>query len=215
VKVFVALALLIVCMTAPSYAEPADAVGPETRVGEFLGATGEAAKDRQAGRPASPWTVLLKLSAYVAVVLALSLGALILYRRWLPTRGKLAAAGWVRVLGRASLTPRHSVFVVRCGKRVIAVGISRERMTFLGELGEDEVVSETVAADFGAFSLSGPKLDAGGLRTRSSRRVPSEHLDSSKVPETADNTRFSRKPWGTLLNDWKQALWEPTREADE
>jgi len=56
--------------------------------------------------------------AGVAVVLAVSGGLVAAARRFLPQGG----AGGLQVISRVSLSPKHSVYVLRAGRRVLLVG---------------------------------------------------------------------------------------------
>jgi hypothetical protein len=45
----------------------------------------------------------------------------------------------VHVVGRVSLSPKHSIFLVRAGRRTLLIGAGAQGApTLLGELGEDE-----------------------------------------------------------------------------
>ena len=54
----------------------------------------------------------------IAFVLALCGGLVAAARRFLPQGG----AGGLQIISRVSLSPKHSVFVLRAGRRVLLVG---------------------------------------------------------------------------------------------
>ena len=56
--------------------------------------------------------------AGLALVLAVCGGIAVAARRLVPR----AAAGSIEVVGRVSLSPRHSVFLLRVGRRTLVVG---------------------------------------------------------------------------------------------
>jgi flagellar biogenesis protein FliO len=92
-------------------------------------------------RSSSSWTrTILSLAAVVALIALLAWG----YR---------LTGGWARgasffnagrrtqlleVVGRTSLSPRHSLCLVRMGGRVVLVGLSGDRMTALDSVGDTE-----------------------------------------------------------------------------
>jgi hypothetical protein len=49
------------------------------------------------------------------------------------------------VVGRAALTPKHSMALVRLGRRFVLVGISADRMSALSEITDPEEVAELAA----------------------------------------------------------------------
>lgn len=70
-------------------------------------------------------------TAGIAVALAVVGGASLASRRFLPSRD----SGPIRVVGRASLSPRQSVFLVRVGDRVLILGAgSQGPPSALGEV---------------------------------------------------------------------------------
>jgi flagellar biogenesis protein FliO len=106
-----------------------DPVAPGQKVAEILS---PAADGAAAGRPreASGGSTALRLLLGAGALLAL--GAVALAARARRTRlGGIPAIEPVDVVGRASLSPRHSVCVVRVAGRRIVLGIAGERMTAL------------------------------------------------------------------------------------
>jgi len=119
---------------------------------------GSSSGDASHGSTSSSSSVqaLIEKSALVGAMLLALLGALVLLRRRLP-RGAGSGAEWVQVIGRVSLTPRHSVHAIRCGERVIVVGVAGDRMTPLAELGArpERPSSESSARDGTTAFLDG------------------------------------------------------------
>lgn len=143
----------------------------------------------------SPLGLLLRLSASVATILALGIAALFLYRRWLPRRAAAHRSGWLQVLGRTSLGPRHAVYLLRCGRRLVAVGVSGERMTPLVELDDEDAHAPTGRNDSlpkGFEVLADPRepeltVDRGGSLGQ---------IDSADTPEL--------KRLRGILRNWKE-----------
>jgi hypothetical protein len=74
-------------------------------------------------------------STGIALLLAVCGAICALARRYRPQD----SAGLVRVVGRVSLSPRHSIFMVRAGPRVLLVGTgSQGAPCLLGELTEED-----------------------------------------------------------------------------
>jgi flagellar biogenesis protein FliO len=76
----------------------------------------------------------------------LAIAAALVWRKHGSRTWRAAAGEGLQVLGRAALSPRHHVFVVRFGDRKVLVGVSGDRMASLA------VVEEG--------SPSGPRLEA-------------------------------------------------------
>jgi flagellar protein FliO/FliZ len=73
-------------------------------------------------------------TAGIALALALFGGISLASRRYLPQAG---SGGFLSVVGRASLSPKHSVYLLRVGARVLILGAgSQGAPTLLGELSE-------------------------------------------------------------------------------
>jgi hypothetical protein len=92
-------------------------------------------------------------TAGVALALAVAGGLSVASRRLVST----APAGGValRVVARTSLSPRHAVYLVRAGERVLVVGTGPQGApALLGELGAEDLGGEPIAPH--------PGSDAGG-----------------------------------------------------
>jgi len=76
-----------------------------------------------------------RLLGWVAVVAILGFWAVRIGRRVRVRGGAGLEGGGLRVVSRAALTPRHSVYAVRVGtQRLLVVGVSRERIVPLLEM---------------------------------------------------------------------------------
>ena len=85
----------------------------------------------------------------LAVVLGLVGGAFWALRRWVPSM-RVSDGGIVKVVGRAAVSPKHNVALLRFGRRFILVGIAGERMSTLAEVTDADEVAELVARVGGA-----------------------------------------------------------------
>lgn len=75
-----------------------------------------------------------------ALVMALLLGAFLLFKRLARNSRFLGGGGPIRVLARKGLGARHDLFLVEVGPRVLLLGATRDRLGTLGEFtAPDEV----------------------------------------------------------------------------
>jgi flagellar biogenesis protein FliO len=105
-------------------------------------------------------------STAIALVLAICGAACAAARKYWPQN----STGMVRVVGRVSLSPRQSIFLVRAGRRVILIGAGGQGApTLLGELSETEQTDDQEeAADPEPLSfpgLAGQPAPLAGRRT--------------------------------------------------
>ncbi len=108
-----------------------------------------------------------KVGALGAVVLVLLLcGAVILvFRRMQPTVRDREGHRVLEVLGRVPVSSKQQISMVRVGSRVIAVGISPDRMTCLSEITDaNEVMRLLPASEFNAtLNVESGELEIGEL----------------------------------------------------
>jgi hypothetical protein len=82
-------------------------------------------------------------------------------RRYLPRSGASAAGFGLRVVGRTSLSPRHTVYLLRAGDRVLIVGTGPQGSpSLLGELdGPPDPDSDPDAGPAPAPAPARPRID--------------------------------------------------------
>lgn len=112
---------------------------PDTTVRRSRPARSVSEAMRRADAVTTPW-YRSGLGALAVVLAIVGLLAWVI-RRWLPST-RLTDAGGLRVVGRASVTPKHSVVLLRVGRRYVLVGVSGERMTPLSEVSDPDEVAE-------------------------------------------------------------------------
>jgi flagellar protein FliO/FliZ len=102
-------------------------------------------------------------STGIALALAICGAACVAARKYWPQN----STGLLRVVGRVSLSPRQSIYLVRAGRRVILIGAGGQGApTLLGELSEteqDEDEQETADLDLSSFPgpVEPPAAQAG------------------------------------------------------
>lgn len=79
------------------------------------------------------------------IVLGVMAGAYYVVKRFAPGAVK-ADGGLLSVVSRAALSPKHSIALVRVGRRFVLVGISGDNIASLSEVTDEEEVADLVAA---------------------------------------------------------------------
>ncbi len=100
-------------------------------------------RDAAVTRIAPPYPVPWYRTGPGALVIVLGLiaaGAWAM-RRWMPNV-RPAEGSLLRVVGRASLSPKHSAALIHVGRRYVLVGMSGDRVQLLSELADAEEVAE-------------------------------------------------------------------------
>jgi hypothetical protein len=93
-------------------------------------------------------------SAGIALALAVCGAVCVAARKYLPQ----PSSGLVHVVGRVSLSSRHSIFLVRAGQRTLLIGTGAQGApALLGELGEDECLDGPLTGASGRRAA--PRLD--------------------------------------------------------
>ena len=129
----------------------------------------------------------------LAIVLALVGAAFWLVRRWMPS-ARTVDASVMKIVGRTGLTPKHSLALVRVGRRYVMVGGSADRLDSLCEISDPEEVAELSARVGIDRSLAAEPFDtllAGEA---------SDYQDSEPSPSDTTTTKRSRLagPSGSL-----------------
>lgn len=187
ISIGTALGLLVAAASVGWAEEAGPPSVPEASKTGKVRPTREADSHEKEGRPA----VGLKTAALKTVpiegatIVKLALGAMSLgivafgllyvYRKGLLGGGRLSGGGGIEILGRASLSPRHAVFVLRLDGKKILVGMAPDRLTSLA------VLDEPAAMKQAGISKSPPlsRADANTFPSRSeapSRTVTEDDL---------------------------------------
>lgn len=80
----------------------------------------------------------------LGIVLSLIVLAVWALRRWVPA-ARVADNGVLSVVGRIGLSPKHSLALVKMGRRFVLVGVSGDRLSGLCEVADPEEVAELAA----------------------------------------------------------------------
>ena len=76
----------------------------------------------------------LRAIGWLAVVIALIVAVVAALKRFMPAGIPSKGGSYVQVLSRTHLTPKHSIYVVKCGAKLILVGMTPTNLSCLGIL---------------------------------------------------------------------------------
>ena len=142
----------------------------------------EGAGDPQKDRP-TPW--YRSGPGALAVVLVLIGTAAWALRRWMPARRR-GDSRLLQVVGRTSLSPKHSVALIQLGRRFVMVGISGDKMSRLCEVFEPDEVAE----------LAAQRADTTGQGTGGFERLLLEEAAEYRGTSEKDAAETSSIPLG-------------------
>lgn len=80
----------------------------------------------------------------LAIVLVLIAVVAWAVKRWMPV-GRGGGSGVLRIVGRASLSTKHTIALVQLGRRFVMVGVAGDRVAALCEVSDPDEVAELVA----------------------------------------------------------------------
>lgn len=151
------LLIIIASIVAPAYSDFVGAsssvfavdasskVQPGETVGDVL--SGERPTEDSAKTEASPLGAFLRLLGAVAGIGALGFVVVWLWRRGLLGKSTGRGTRALEVIGRAPLSPRHSVCLVRVGaRRVVVVGMCGDAMSSLASIDDPEELAELLTS---------------------------------------------------------------------
>lgn len=142
----------------------------------------------------------------LGIVLAVIGAAVWCVRRWMPTFGG-AGCAVLNVVGRAGLSPKHSVALVSLGRRFVLVGLSGDRMTRICEVSDPQEVAE-LTRRLGQSGSTGKPVLTGGKANAFASLLTGEVNEYAKVPKPAGKGasrakerrgKASREPLSALL----------------
>ena len=99
---------------------------------------------RQAALDSSSSSSLTKTGIALGIVVVAIVVAAGLVKKYFPGPGPESAGRVVRVLSQAPLGTKGTVYVLRCGPRVLIVGVTAAQMTTLTEIADPDEIDEFV-----------------------------------------------------------------------
>jgi flagellar biogenesis protein FliO len=156
--------------------------GVASRLGKNPGAEAASAEKPPIGRQLTWWTTTgVGLAAVLAVIWVG--GRLI--RRVVPGAVVGDAAGPIHLLHRTFLTPKHAACLVKCGDRILVVGLAGDRMTTLAEIHDPQEIDYIR----GQLMQVAPRA-----ATRAFREVLSQSKFDATTPPPNDASRSGEPP---------------------
>ncbi len=138
--------------------------------------------DSLVARDDSPWyrTGFGSLAIVLLLVGSVAWAA----RRWLPG-SRMREDGMLRVVARASLTPKSNVALLRLGRRFVLLGVSGERVSMLSEITDPEEVSELALRVGSTPTISRSVFD----RTLDAESMDYQHAEPKASADVAPPAR--------------------------
>jgi len=186
----VAILLLVLASGAVAAEQPAErhAFENEPVFGGGEGAPADA-------RPVSAWGAFGSFVGYTLVIVLLLFGLLYAVKRFIPGARGLAATDAIQVLGRRHLTPQASLYLVQIGRRVMRVGLTKDGMSYLGEIADPDEVALVRGQCMG-------KVESGAFK-----EALTTHLEPAPEPEpeTAKSVRNEIDSIREVVDGWRKA----------
>ncbi|MBI4602747.1 MAG: flagellar biosynthetic protein FliO [Planctomycetes bacterium] len=141
------LAAACVALAAPAGAADEGRVRQGQPLTELLERKGPAAKasERSGAEAQEPGSLATRLALWAAGIVAMGVLVFAIQSRRRARGTAPGEAGAVQVVGRALLSHRHAVYVLRVSNRRLVIGVSGDRMTALGAV--DDGAPERPAAE--------------------------------------------------------------------
>ena len=140
---------------------------------------------------------LIVLMGLLAVVLALVAVVFWAVRRWVPA-ARAVDGGVLRVVGRASVAPKHHVSLVQLGRRFVMIGVSPDRLSTLCEVSDPEEVAELATRLAARTGRGEDAFDEQLFREVASYAEPPEEVVDD-IPRNARGAWRHRRPLTDLL----------------
>jgi flagellar biogenesis protein FliO len=114
-----------------------------------------------AEREGSAGGLLFRVLGWMAALTVAAVAGIGIWKRLTVTGRTGGEAGGIRVVGRAALTPKHSIYTVRVSnQRLLVVGVSGDRMTSLTEFDDPAQVLALDSSFQKALSAAGGREEA-------------------------------------------------------
>lgn len=188
-----------------SETDPGPVVGREDRASESPWIPRSQRSRGAAGRPHNPAKLTTSQpvpwyrTGLGALTIVLVLVGLVTWmaKRWVPG-ARAGETDLLRVVARASLSPKHNVALVRVGHRFVLVGISGDRVNGLCEINEPDEVAYLANRTGTSLKRGTPGFDDLMLREEAGYREEEMLPDKPRVASPAKGPRI-REPLKDLL----------------
>jgi flagellar biogenesis protein FliO len=138
------------------------AEGDRKAAGDSIGGLLSEPATSPAEREGSAGGLLFRVLGWMSALTVAAVAGIGIWKRLTVTGRTGGPAGGIRVVGRASLTPKHSIYTVRVSnQRLLVVGVSGDRMTALTEFDDPAQVLALDPSFQKELSAAGGGGDAG------------------------------------------------------
>lgn len=129
----------------------------------------------------------------LSIVLAVIVGVFFVMRRFVPAM-RAPEGEVLKVVARATLTPKQTLSLIQLGRRFVLVAISAGRVDMLCEVNDTDEVAELMMATGARFPGSAGRFDAR-------LRQETANYDASAVDELEDATDSVQRERGRAVSD--------------
>gem|GEM_PF-5501012 len=123
----------------------------------------------------------------LSIVLAVIVGVMLVVRRFVPSM-RAPEGDVLKVVARASLSPKQSLSLIQLGRRFVLVALSSGRVDVLCEVDDSDEVAELMMATGAKFPIHASAFDVQ-LRTEASNY---DDTDGSEMGRTVESPRRDR-----------------------
>lgn len=154
-------------------------------------------------------SVIFSIIIWGAVVVLLIIGGFFLFKKFVPGSKHLFGSKLMRILGRTNLSPKHSVYLLKVGDRVIVIGVCGEEIRPLSEITDPREVAFLTSEGAPAAPAERP---FGGLFKRSRNSYAPKPEDKETLGEAKEEIERIRM----MVSSWKeryQGAQDPGKES--
>lgn len=157
------------------------------------------------------FSVIMSLILWVGVISVVVIGGLWMLKRFFPGTRKLFGSKLLRILGRTYLSPKHTVYLLKVGDKVLVLGVAGDQIRPLSELTDPREV-----ALLAAEGTEEDRKTAGGPFSKIFRKKKEEFKPPPEPePEDTGLEKAHQELDGirNLVSTWKERYEEPSPAA--
>jgi flagellar biogenesis protein FliO len=154
--------------------------------------------------------LITSLVLWVGLISIIIIGGFCLIRKFFPGTRRLFGSRLVRILGRSHLSPKHSVYLLKVGERVLVLGVSGDRINPLAEINDEREVA-LMAAEGQPAPSEGPRLSFKKLFGRGKEVLASQEPPPGELDEAREEIKRIRR----MVSSWKERYEPPAAAAGE
>ncbi len=187
----------------------APAAAPAAAMPETLADKGGRIKWKRkntSGRKAAPakerglFSVIMSMLIWAGVVIVIIVAGLWIVKKLFPGTKRLFGSKLMRILGRTHLSPKHSVYILKVGDRVLVLGVAGDEIRPLSEITDSQEVAFLTAEGTPPLQDAKKKSFAGLFRRTRERFTPPPEPADSGISETKEEIDRIRR----MVSSWKE-----------